>query len=362
MKATRLVVIVLVVVVIAIVGLYVYTSLFTGGTGSTAWSVGANYPIQVGGTGGVAGQQCLSDGSYIYCIGGQDANGGPRSEVYSSSSLSSASANVTSWALGSNPYPQTINGQSCVASSGYAYCVGGSYDDGGDDVASSYYAPIGGGAVGGWNATTAYPIPIDTQSCVASAGYIYCVGGNNETDGTNADSISTTSAWYAPLSSSGVGQWNYTTPYPANVYFATCSASGGYIYCIGGANQNDDAVSTAYYAELSSSGVGNWTQTTGYPESGSGLACDAASGYIYCVGGQGELNSYSSSVYSAPVSSAGIGAWKKGPSYPQGVETVCAISSDTIYCVGGFDGSQVGENGAVYYVALASLLGTNSTG
>ena len=40
--------------------------------------------------------------------------------------------------------------------------------------------------LGTWNSTTAYPRNIANQSCAISAGYIYCVGGNTGTGGTNA--------------------------------------------------------------------------------------------------------------------------------------------------------------------------------
>ena len=363
MRISRVIIIVLVVVIVAIAGLYAYTSLFAPQTSISPWDSAAGYPLQLGGTFAVAGQQCVSNGAYVYCIGGQDANGGPRSEVYSSSAISSSSANVTGWTSDSNQYPVTINGQSCVVYSGYVYCVGGSYDSGGDDVASSYFAPLSSGGVGGsWNSTASYPIPIDSQSCVASSGYIYCVGGNNETDGTNADSIASSSVWYAQLSSSGIGNWTASASYPYNLYFSSCSAANGYIYCLGGADSSDNAVSAAYSAPLSPAGVGTWTQTTAYPLQESGLACAISSGYIYCVGGQGQLNSYTNAVYYAPISSGGIGTWKQAANYPLSVETTCVISSGDLYCIGGFDGSSVGENNAVHYISLATLSGATTSG
>jgi N-acetylneuraminic acid mutarotase len=301
--------------------------------------------------------------TYIYCIGGQDINGGPRNEIFSSPSLSSSSGNnITGWISGSSQYPQNINGQSCVAYSTYVYCVGGTYDDGGDDIASSYYAPLSGGVVGTWSSTTAFPIPVDTQSCVASSGYVYCVGGNNETDGTDADSVLSTSVYFAPLSSSGIGSWSQTTAYPQGVYLPACFSTSDYIYCIGGADSNDNAVSTDYYASLSSSGVGAWTQTTAYPIAASGQACAISSGYIYCVGGEETESSYTNAVRYAPVTSGGIGAWEGAPNYPLSTGTTCVLASGTLYCIGGFDGSSAGESSTVYYASLSSLSSATPTG
>ncbi|MGA2665613.1 MAG: hypothetical protein ABSF83_11780, partial [Nitrososphaerales archaeon] len=184
MKLSRIIVVIVVIVIVALVALYAIAALTQSKAPSSVWATGADYPVQLGGTYAIAGQQCFANGSYVTCVGGQDYNAGPRSEVYSSSPISAASANVTGWTSGTQ-YPQDINGQSCVVDAGFVYCVGGTDDPNGDDTASSYYAPLTGedGSVGAWNSTTAFPVPIDSQSCVGASGYVYCVGGNNETDG-----------------------------------------------------------------------------------------------------------------------------------------------------------------------------------
>lgn len=359
MRTSRIVIVVLVVVVIVIAAIYAVTVLTAAPPKCTSvWDCAAGYPLEVGGTFGVAGEQCVSTASSIYCIGGQDANSGPRSEVYYTSPISS-SGNITGWALSSNPYPESIDGESCVLSSGFIYCVGGSYNDNGDDVSSSYYASVTtSGSVGSWSSTTAFPIPVDSQSCVASSSYIYCVGGNNETDGSNADATDTNSVWYAPLSASGMGNWSLTTAYPSNDYYPSCFAVGSDIYCLGGADSNGNSLGTAYYATLSSSGVGAWTSTTSYPVAGTSQACVISSGDILCVGGEtsgGSSPTYTNAVYFAPISSGGIGTWKESASYPVDVGTECVALSGNIYCVGGFDESSVGVNNVVEYASLASL-------
>lgn len=358
MKTSRMVLIVLVVVIVVIIALSAAATLLVPANNSP-WKATANYPLQVSDTVGVWAQQCVNGTAYVYCIGGQDTAYGPHNAVYTSSAVSSSSSNITSWTPDSNLYPQTIYGQSCVASSGYAYCVGGTYDDSGDDVASSYYTSLSSnGIVGKWNSTTAFPITVDSQSCVASTGYIYCVGGFDEAEGTNATSYPSTSVYYAPLSSSGIGSWSISTSYPAGIYLPSCSAAGGYIYCVGGVDSSGNAVSTNYYAPLSSSGVGTWTQTMAYPIVASGQACAISSGYIYCVGGAGS-SSYLNTVYYATVSSGGIGAWTKAGNYPQSVMTDCVASSGYMYCVGGLGSSQL--YGAAYYIPLETLMGVTTT-
>jgi hypothetical protein len=354
MKISRVIVIVIAIVIIGIIALYAYGSLVqTGETTNTssAWIATSGYPIELGGTYGVAAQPCIIDSGNIYCIGGQDYAGNPYSDVYSSAT----SANLNSWTAEPG-YPNNIMAQPCVAYSGYVFCVAGTYDAAGDDIATSYYTSISQtGTLGSWNTTTSYPIPIDSQYCAASSGYIYCVGGNNETDGTNGAAVPTNSVWYAPLSSSGIGNWSISLSYPQNIYFPSCVASSSDIYCVGGVNGNDNGVNSVYYAALTSSGVGAWTETANYPTSVVGQACAISSGYIYCVGGQSGQNSYSSAVYYATVSASGVGTWQKAPSYPISVETTCVASSTELYCIGGFDSSSIGATGDVYYASLTSL-------
>jgi len=359
MRTSRIIIIVIVVVVIVVAAIYAVTVLTSSTQLCTStWDCASGYPVQVGGTYAIAGEQCVSSASTIYCIGGQDANGGPRNDIYYTSAISS-SGNITGWASDSQAYPQSIDGESCVLSSGFVYCVGGSYNDAGDDVASSYYTSVtASGTLGNWSSTTAFPIPVDSQSCVASSSYVYCVGGNNETDGSNADSTPTNSVWYAPLSSSGIGEWTLTAAYPSNVFYPSCFASGGDIYCLGGADPNGNSLGTAYYATLSSSGVGAWTSTSAYPVAGSGQACVISSGDILCVGGEtsgGSSPTYTNAVYYAPISSGGVGAWKQSPNYPLNIGTTCVALSGNIYCVGGFDQSSLGADNFVEYASLASL-------
>jgi hypothetical protein len=166
-----------------------------------------------------------------------------------------------------------------VTSSGDAYCVGGAF----------CYPTIGGpGCVGdrfsfytsiisavlvpsvytspsttAWTNTTLYPDlssmdsgyqDVNNPSCVANSGYIYCVGGGALGNGVNA-------TYFAQLTPSGIGNWTGTSVYPALVASASCVTYSSYIYCINGFPSNpngDNPVSTSFYAPLSSSGIGRW--------------------------------------------------------------------------------------------------------
>src|SRR5579862_9239217 len=168
MKISRIFIIIIVLVVIGVFALFAYETVVANTSGSSLWNRAAEYPLNVGGSYGVGGQQCVSSTVYIYCVGGVDANNGPRDQVYTSSPISATSPGITSWAPDSNLYPLDINSASCVTFSDKIYCIGGIDDDNGDDTSATYYASLNNGIVGSWIPTTAYPIGIDTQSCVAS--------------------------------------------------------------------------------------------------------------------------------------------------------------------------------------------------
>ena len=357
MRVGLLVIVVVVILVIGVAAIYFAFVQPSGPTlCGTSWECAAGYPVEVGGTYAIAGEQCINATSTIYCVGGQDANGGPRNEVYYATL--SSSGNITGWTVGSTPYPQDIFDQSCVTSSGYVYCVGGTNDASSDDTAASYFAQImPNGTSGAWSSTTSYPIPVDTEWCAAYSSYIYCVGGYNETDGQSADTVASSSVWFAPLSSSGIGTWTLTTAYPAGVYLPSCYAADGYIYCVGGSDANSNPLDTTYYASLSPSGVGTWTATAAYPVAASGQACVIASGEILCIGGETSSSpSFTGSVYYAPIiPTGGIGSWKAGTSYPLASGTDCVALSGSVYCVGGLDGSSVGADNYVEYGSIATL-------
>jgi len=362
MKISRVLIIVVVIIVIVIVALFAYEVIVPSNSNKNSiWFSAAEYPLETAATLGAGGQQCVNNIVYVYCVGGEDINNGPRNVVYTSSPISSSSSNISSWTTDSNVYPQNVYAESCVTFSGNIYCIGGINDDAQDDTAASYYASLNNGAVGTWNSTTSYPIPVDTESCVTSSGYAYCVAGNNQTGGSDANAVNSSSVWFAPLSSSGIGNWSLTNSYPAGVYYPTCFASQGYIYCIGGVSTNGDSANSVYYASLSSSGVGTWMQTTAYPQALSGQSCVIVSSTIYCVGGQGNNGAYSTAVYYATVSSSGVGSWKTGKSYPDTIVTSCVVNGETMYCIAGYDLSSSGYSSSVYYASLSAITGTATT-
>ena len=235
-----------------------------------------------------------------------------------------------------------MTGESCAIYSGYIYCVGGVVN-----FKNVYYAPVSSSGVGPWTDTANYPTMIQYQSCAIDSGYIYCVGGNTISGGISS------AVYFATVSSSGVGAWTNTTSYPTKIEHQSCAINSGYIYCVGGYSGGVGYKSAVYFATVSSSGVGAWTNTTSYPTTIQWQSCATNSGYIYCVGGNNGPGP-SSAVYFATVSSSGVGTWTGTTSYPTKIEYhSCATGSGFIYCVGGAYQS-ISDINAVYYAAVSS--------
>jgi len=259
-----------------------------------------------------------------------------------------SSASVSSWSATTN-YPAGIESQSCVVSSGFVYCIGGATTSSGAFTPTNavYFALLSSSGVGSWSETTSYPTTIFRHSCVVNSGFVYCIAGQSPSGVTNA-------TYFAALSSSGVGSWSASTKYPRAVYGQSCVVDSGVVYCIGGYNSSTGSIDAVYFASLSSSGVGSWSATTNYSTTIQDQSCVASAGFVYCVGGTAVpcCLSNPNAVYFAPLSSTGVGVWSASTNYPTTVYgQSCVVDSGFAYCIGGF--AQVASN-AVYFAPLSS--------
>jgi hypothetical protein len=273
--------------------------------------------------------------------------------------------NPVNWTA-TNSYPMNIDDQSCAASSGFIYCVGGSAGGSvvagiGDVLATNgtYYAALyPDGALGNWIPAAAYPGSLYDLSCSAYQGVIYCVGGMDPT-GTSYNSV-----YFAQLSpGGGIGPWRNATPYPIAVHNQACGVAGGFIYCVGGNSSSYGAgaeVNATYYAGITQTGaLGNWTRTASYPLRVEDQACNIAGGFIYCVGGwvsgEGTRPDHTAESYYARISPSGIGPWKGTTPYPAGTadHKTCSATGGHMYCSGGYS---AGDNvtGSTYYAQVNS--------
>ncbi len=121
------------------------------------------------------------------------------------------------------------------------------------------------------------------NSCIANDSNIYCVGGSYSNDGNT-----TRVAYVAGLSNSGIGNWSQTTWYPQYIDTANCVPYLGYMFCVGGSaiysGELGSVQNFSYYAPILPKGLGNWTQTTFYPADLPFGGCVISNGYLYCMG------------------------------------------------------------------------------
>jgi hypothetical protein len=255
----------------------------------------------------------------------------------------SPSGGVGTW-IKTTSYPNNITSDSCVSYGGYIYCVSGCCLYGPRPTADDFYASLSSSGIGNWVKTTPYPNPVLGLSCAASDGYIYCVGGYGTVGTLESDHV-----YYAQISSTGIGKWNQTTNYPITVGAESCSVSKSYIYCVSGeTSEGPMPTNSSYYAQVSSSGVGNWTSGTTFPASEliNPQSCVPSYGYLYCITG----NDYYSHL------SPDMGAWIQTTNYPEspGPDT-CVGYSQYLYCAGG-------SSNSVYYSAISSPDNTTTSG
>ena len=130
---------------------------------------------------------------------------------------------------------------------------------------------------------------ISGQSCSVSSGYIYCVGGFELPEGAGefTQPVPSQAVYYAATSTSGL-EWAATTNYPTDIGSSSCGVSGGYVYCVGGETSLGTFTNNVYYAAATSSGVGTWDSTSSYNSGQEGvelLSCGISAGTMVCVGG-----------------------------------------------------------------------------
>ncbi|MGA2664922.1 MAG: hypothetical protein ABSF83_08265 [Nitrososphaerales archaeon] len=317
-----------------------------------AWTSIANYPPTVPYTGfpsngslGIASTSCVTSEGYLYCIGGKDGSGTTNATVYADI----ADLGIKPWSAGPD-YPLLINSEACVSSDGYVYCVGGEGAYGpGNDTSSTYFASLSSSGIGPWKSTTRYPVAAEHLSCVASSGYLYCLGGT-------ATGAAPEPAYFASLSGSGVGSWQATTQYPGAVEDQACVAASSTVYCVGGRVVGGTPTNATAFATLSTSGIGQWQTGPGYPFDVAHQSCVALSGYDYCVAGQRDAagapgvtyTSANSSVYFAAVSTSQIGQWQATTRFPELAYDQSCVASTYIYCVGGMVNNTGAISGGVY--------------
>ena len=252
-----------------------------------------------------------------------------------------------------------VVGQSCVDSAGYVYCVGGEGANQ-NPTNSVYYSPASSVGVGNWTASAnPYPQAITFESCASASGYVYCVGGQKD---SSADD--TNSSYFAPLTPSGVGPWAPSTPLPGSHRCAPRAWPGWRPLLHGrgerdhGTNSTATLTGSVWFAPISSSGVGTRTQAADYPARVFFPSCTGLGSYVYCVAGEGTQDNPVNSTYYSYVTSSGMGPWTATSSYP--IDTLaesCVTSYSLLYCIGGLESGGTTISSVYFASASSASLG-----
>lgn len=161
------------------------------------------------------------------------------------------------------------------------------------EIYTATIAPNGGIQAPGWQTATHSPLDIplaSTQAVIsptASGGFVYVLGG------LTSNSEVTKTILYKSLNSSGMlpsGAWS-RAELPQPLYWHQAFVRNGYLYVVGGADQNGNPVNSIYRAPIQSNGtLGAWINDTDSPITrgafGIGLWNSEENGdWLYLIGG-----------------------------------------------------------------------------
>lgn len=307
-----------------------------GGAGTLQYKVTANGNVSQNGTLGI---QTTTDSTSALNV--TSSTGGSVLQVDTTNG-----GNVTLLGAGSGKFG-SFNSSSTLSTStyrafsaagnGYIYYIGG-YDSSNALTTVSYAKVNANGSVGTWSTTTALPTGRSSGNAVVVNGYLYLIGGYDNTTG-----LPTNGVYYGKINSDGtISSWNSATNLPAADYRAGVTYANGYIYAVGGQNGSFTSQRTVYYGKVNGDGsISSWTTsanslpTSNQRSLGTSVV---ANGYIYYMGGSDD-SATKSTVYFASLnpSTGANGAWSAATNgLPTAVrDATSVVINGYVYVIGG---------------------------
>jgi hypothetical protein len=201
-----------------------------------------------------------------------------------------------------------------------------------------------------WSNATSLPKVRARSGAVYTNGFVYVIGGMD-----NNRDVAT--AYYAPVDASGtIGPWKTTTRLPGGRRTVRPAYFNGFMYFAGGnsgfgVNQFHDEV---YVARVNTDGtLGAWSATTPLPTPQTSHSTVAYNGFLYIVGGNVGVNCTNKVLVSRIGAGGALGAWQSTSSLPLprcgNVEAV-TVANGFMYAAGGYDNSNVTP--VVYYAPI----------
>lgn len=304
------------------------------------------------------GHTTVTANGYIYVMGGALTGGTSYSNGVYYAKVNADGTISSSWTASSNtlPYP-TYRGVSFVAN-GYIYYIGG-YN--GAAIGTYAYARLNSdGSIGSWTAVTTNTMPGGHGRSYASSvylnGYIYLIGGYD-------NNVFTQNTIYAKVNADGtLGAWNTATAsLGSNTLRSAAVAANGYIYVIDGGSDKTagSALSSVLYAQPSPStgDISSWTAGSSTLTLRSAPTAVVSNGYVYVIGGVNGTGALGSIEYAkVPAAGGALGSWSTSPS-TLGANTRWDATSVTVngytYVIGGNSGNGSSTTAAstIYYAS-----------
>ena len=303
---------------------------------------------------------------YLYVLGGQDENSSTQYNDVQYAPIN-ADGTIGTWQYTYNSassggfvggFTTTRAYFGTVAYNGYLYINGG-VDSIGNALGDVQYAPINpNGTIGTWQYTYnsassggfvgGFTTARDTQASVANNGYLYVIGGADNSGNSLND------VQYAPINPNGtIGTWQYTYNSASSGGFVgglltaaggdTPYVNNGYMYIVFTGDVSGNQLNNVIYAPVNPNGtIGTWQYTTSFNGHYQYFTTASYGGYLYILGGLDPTNLvYNDVQYAAFRSNGGLGNWQTSP---------------TSTTVGFLYGSGIAVNGYLYTTGGISLL------
>ncbi|MCX7010479.1 MAG: IPT/TIG domain-containing protein [Kiritimatiellaeota bacterium] len=185
------------------------------------------------------------------------------------------------------------------------------------------------GAFQGWSSISNLPAVRANMGAAAVNGKIYAIGGQQN----NNTYVSTAYVFDPAQPTSG---WTNITNLPGNRSYVAAVAVKGKLYALGGRSANNTYVNTAYVFDPLQPGLG-WTSLSNLPVTRAAMGATCLNDKIYALGGYNGSYQTNAYVYDPAQSTA---SWSSVSSLPatRGYLAATAVNGK-LYAIGGYNGS-----------------------
>ncbi len=343
-----------------------YTSSNGGGTSSKYASDVQYAPINADGTLGTwqattsfatarSGHSTLAYNGYMYILAGGRSTSSFLNDVQYAPI--NADGTLGTWQA-TTSFATARQGAPAITYDGYMYIMGGKTSGGVENDVQ--YAPINAdGTLGTWQATTSFATARQDFESAARNGFVYIIAGDSDSTNLRSD------VQYAPINADGtLGTWQATTSLSIGIQEFSATVYNGYLYILGGEDNNDVLRNSVQYAQINANGtIGAWQSTTNLPAARQDFSSTAYNGYLYMFGGVLGSGAITNDVRYAKIDPAGATTTFGTTSQIGAVRALpCSVAyNGYIYVIGGSTSDSGSNNTTTVYRATINADGTIGT-